>query len=153
MALGEMIVAINRPIEDVFAFVADGTTTPRWQSEVVAARQTSAGAVGVGTTYRSVRTQSREKIEATVEITEYEVNKRVSFAWTLCPDADADAGARVGSYIFRSVGAGTWVTFAFETGPKMRTGRFQCQREAMDLSALKALMEIDNIAEIRAMSC
>ena len=149
MALGEMIVAINRPIEDVFAFVADGTTTPRWQSEVVAARQTSTGAIGMGTTYRSVRVGLREKVEATVEIIEYEVNKRVSFARTAGEGMDVC----VGSYNFQAVGAGTRVTFAFETGPKVRTGRFQCQREAMDLSALKALMEVDDIAELRALSC
>ncbi len=145
MARGEMIVAINRPISEVFAFVADGAKAPQWQSEVVAARQTSAGAIGVGTTYRAVRAHLRQEIESTVEITEYEPYRKVSFASTsgevVCMD----------SYAFQSVGSGTRVTFAFETGAKVRTGRFLCQREAMDLSNLKAALEVNDVAALRAM--
>ncbi len=145
MARGEMIVAINRPVEEVFAFVADGTKASEWQSEVVAAWQTSIGAVGVGTTYRAVRTHLRQEIEATIEITEYEPNKKVSFVST------SGSTECVDSYAFQAVGSGTRVTFAFESGSKVRTGRFLCQREASDLSALKAVLEIGDLAALRAM--
>jgi uncharacterized protein YndB with AHSA1/START domain len=145
MSKGEMIVAINRPIADVFAFVADGTKTPQWQSEVVAARRTSRGAIGVGATYQAMRTQSRQEVASTFEITEYEPYKRVTFAYT------AGEAACVDSYAFQAVGSGTRVTYAFETGVKTRTGRFLCQREAMDLSNLKAALEVGDVAAARAM--
>ena len=145
MARSEMIVAINRPIEDIFAFVADGTNAPEWQSEIVGARQTSIGAIGMGTTYQTVRAHLRQKTEATVTITEYERDKRVAFVCV------SDEAICVESYVFQSVGSGTRVTFAFETGPKARTGRFLCQREAMDLSNLKAALEVNDVAAARAM--
>ncbi len=48
----EQSVVINRPIEEVFEFVADQSKLPLWQSGVLESGVTSEGPMGVGTTYR-----------------------------------------------------------------------------------------------------
>lgn len=47
----ETDVRIERPIEEVFAYVSDPLNFPRWNSAVQAARKTSAGTNGVASTY------------------------------------------------------------------------------------------------------
>ena len=47
----ETSTRINRPIEDVFAYVSDPLNFPRWNSAVQAVRKTSAGENGAGSTY------------------------------------------------------------------------------------------------------
>ncbi len=44
-------VRIDRPIEQVFAYVAEPLNFPRWNSAVQAVRKTSAGQTGVGSAY------------------------------------------------------------------------------------------------------
>jgi uncharacterized protein YndB with AHSA1/START domain len=47
----ETDVHINRPIQEVFAYVSDPLTFPRWNSAVQAVRRTSAAEPGVHSTY------------------------------------------------------------------------------------------------------
>ena len=47
----ETSTRINRPVEEVFAYVSDPRNFPRWNSAVQAVRKTSAGANGTGSTY------------------------------------------------------------------------------------------------------
>jgi uncharacterized membrane protein len=47
----ETDVRIERPIEEVFAYVSDPTNFPRWNSAVRAVGKTSAGGNAVGSTY------------------------------------------------------------------------------------------------------
>lgn len=47
----ETEVRIERPIEEVFAFVSDPTILPRWNSAVLAVAKSSAGESAVGSTY------------------------------------------------------------------------------------------------------
>ena len=48
----EHTVVIDRPIEEVFAFVTDPDNVSLWQSTSLETEQTSEGPVGVGTTFR-----------------------------------------------------------------------------------------------------
>jgi uncharacterized protein YndB with AHSA1/START domain len=52
----ETSTRINRPIEDVFAYVSDPRNFPRWNSAVETVRKTSAGDTGVASTYLMERT-------------------------------------------------------------------------------------------------
>ena len=45
---------IDKPVKDVFAFVADPNNMPKWNSAVVSLEQVSPGDVGVGTKFKSV---------------------------------------------------------------------------------------------------
>lgn len=76
MARFEASVVINRPIEEVFAYVIDIKNMPQWAGfpEV---EQTSEGPVGVGTTARGVSQFLGQRMEWTMEITEYEPNRKI----------------------------------------------------------------------------
>jgi uncharacterized protein YndB with AHSA1/START domain len=51
----ETDVHIDRPIEEVFSYIADPLNFPRWNSAVQAVRKTSAGQNGVASTYSMER--------------------------------------------------------------------------------------------------
>jgi len=50
----EASIVINRPLEEVFAELADLENNKKWRSGTVEAEKTSAGPIGVGTTYRMI---------------------------------------------------------------------------------------------------
>lgn len=76
MATLEISTVINRPVEEVFAFVSNPENSPKWSSLSREVTITSAGPIGVGTTYRSVVAFLGRRIEGETEITEYEPNRR-----------------------------------------------------------------------------
>ena len=78
MAILEVSTVINRPIEEVFAYVSNPENSPEWSSLVREVKVTTAGPIGVGATFRSVITFLGRRIEGESEITEYEPNR--SFA-------------------------------------------------------------------------
>jgi uncharacterized protein YndB with AHSA1/START domain len=55
MASFENTVIIQRPVEEVFAFLADFENLPKWNDAIVETTKTSPGPVAVGTTYRQIR--------------------------------------------------------------------------------------------------
>jgi uncharacterized protein YndB with AHSA1/START domain len=68
----EESITINRPIEEVFAYVSDFRTTSQWQSGVVDVQLTPEGPVGVGTRATFVRVFLGHRVEMTVEMVEYQ---------------------------------------------------------------------------------
>lgn len=130
-----MIVAISRPVEQVFAFVANAETAPQWQEETLEVRRASTGPIGLGTTFQALRSHLREQVSALLEITEYEPNKCVSFesAWGNLLSHD--------SYLFQSVGACTRVSYTFDLASRAPGTRRVFSREAADLSNLKDVLE------------
>lgn len=137
-----MIVAINRPIAAVFAYVANAETAPQWQEELVEVRCTTAGLIGVGTTYQAVRGYLREPVASLLEIVEYEPYQKVSFESTwgalCCRD----------SYAFQTVGDSTRVTYSFDLAARSRGARRVFVREAADLSNLKDILEAQGRAAL-----
>ena len=69
---------IDRSPDDVFRFVATDhfENHPKWDPSVVEMEQTSTGPMRTGTTARLVRRDRGKRVEGTVEITEYEPNRR-----------------------------------------------------------------------------
>jgi uncharacterized protein YndB with AHSA1/START domain len=72
-------IVINRPVEEVFAFVADQTNGPRWQDGLLEVRRITNGPVGVGTKHTAARKFLGRKMELTNEYIKYEPNRRVTF--------------------------------------------------------------------------
>lgn len=69
---------VERPVDEVFAFVADMENEPRWHTDIVEAERLTKGEVGEGTTYRvQFRSQPMSPPEGTVEIVEFEPNNRI----------------------------------------------------------------------------
>jgi uncharacterized membrane protein len=58
-------VVVERPIEQVFAFVSDFRNVPKWNYFVQSVEQTSAGEPGVGTTYHQVRKTDEQHFRIT----------------------------------------------------------------------------------------
>jgi carbon monoxide dehydrogenase subunit G len=100
MASFENTVIIRRPVEEVFAFLADFENVPRWNFAIVETTKTSPGPVGVGTTYRqtrSVPTRSEERFE----VTTFEPPRRLEVQGQIGPFR-----ARIG-YLLEPAGSGT----------------------------------------------
>jgi uncharacterized protein YndB with AHSA1/START domain len=77
MARAEHTVVVERPPEEVFAFLTDLEKLPEWQSGAVEVRAPREG-VGVGTTYVEVLKFLGKRMEATIEVTEFEPGRRFS---------------------------------------------------------------------------
>jgi uncharacterized membrane protein len=71
----EHTVIINRPVEEVFAFMEQAANMPKWAEKVVEAEQTSPGPVGLDTTCRVVNQAMGQTFEQTFVVTEYERNR------------------------------------------------------------------------------
>jgi uncharacterized membrane protein len=74
----EMSIVINRPLEEVFAFMGNFENNPKWQSSSVEVKKISEGPVGVGTAYQAVITILGRRINSEQVITEYQPNRLVA---------------------------------------------------------------------------
>ena len=72
---------VQRPPETVFDFVAAHhfQNHPRWDPDLLEMRQTSPGAVQVGTTAHVVRRQGGRRVDGTATVTEYEPTRSASW--------------------------------------------------------------------------
>ena len=64
-------MTINRPPEEVFAYLTDVRNLPEWQSSVSEARLVSEGPVGVGSAFVEKRSFLGRTLENRLEVTEY----------------------------------------------------------------------------------
>ena len=70
----ENTIVVNRPVEDVFAFVSDFENVPKWNYYVQNVTKTSGGPPGVGTTYY----QTRKTDEQDFRVIAYEPGQTVA---------------------------------------------------------------------------
>ncbi|MBZ0318811.1 MAG: SRPBCC family protein [Anaerolineae bacterium] len=105
-------IVINRPIEEVFAYVSDLTNAPEWQTGLIEVRKTTAEPLGIGTQFTFVRKFLGRKLEASNEFTVYKPNEIVTFKTTSGPIA-VEA-----SYLFGTELQGTRVTCKIEMKPE-----------------------------------
>ena len=104
MPEAERTVTINRPVEEVFPVVADGTKGKLWRPGVVDVELVSGQ--GLGARYaQGVRGPGGRRISADYEITEFEPNARIAFRATAGPVRPE------GSFTFESLGGATVLTF------------------------------------------
>ncbi len=101
----EMSVVINRPLEEVFAFVSDIEKMEQWVGELQESKNISAGPLGVGTTFTHVVGFLGRRFEQNHKVTEYERNRKLRFGATSGPiRSEIDI-------TFESIEGGTKVTF------------------------------------------
>ena len=74
----ESSVMIDRPVEEVFAYIKDIKNWLQWHTGMLEAEQSSEGPVGVGTTYRGVSQSMGQRMEWTSEVTAYEPDKKMA---------------------------------------------------------------------------
>jgi uncharacterized membrane protein len=70
----ENTIRIDRPIDEVFAFLSDFENIPKWNYYVLKVRQVSESPIGMGTTYHQVRKTDEQDFR----IIEFELHHRVA---------------------------------------------------------------------------
>ena len=108
MATFEDRTVIERPIEEVFAFLHDPANDPKWTVGVSEARQMSQGPMGVGTTVVEVVHFLGRRWELRFEVTEYEPPQKSSIRGSSGPHELA------GSYVLEPVNGATEFTMVAE---------------------------------------
>jgi uncharacterized membrane protein len=70
----ENTIAIDRPTDEMFAFLSDFPNIPKWNYYVLEVRQLSEGPTAIGTTYHQVRKTDQQDFR----IIEFEPNRTVA---------------------------------------------------------------------------
>jgi uncharacterized protein YndB with AHSA1/START domain len=76
----EATVVIDRPIEEVFAFLADGENDPKFSSRVLEIAKTTGGPPGVGTVYASTVKDAGMKTKREFRLTEFQAPTRIRWS-------------------------------------------------------------------------
>jgi Polyketide cyclase / dehydrase and lipid transport len=142
MATFENTVTIRRAVEDVFAFLADFENVPTWNHAIVETRKTSPGPVGVGTTYRQLRSIPSRSEEG-FQVTAFEPTSRLEVHGDIGPYtatisyllAPTDAGTRLTNAVDLEPASGAWRLLAPLATSRVKTA------VATNLDMLKQLLE------------
>jgi uncharacterized protein YndB with AHSA1/START domain len=102
----ETTVVIDRPVEEVFAFLADGENDPKFSPRVLEIAKTTEGPPGVGTVYASTVKDAGVKTKREFKLTEFEPPTRIR--WTEV--SKNLVMAPEGGYDLAPEGSGTRVT-------------------------------------------
>ncbi len=134
MVTTSVSIIIERPIEDVFAFLTDARNNPLWQANagLKATRQEPEEPVGVGTRITETWQLLGRKTEATREVTEYELNQKCTqrHLWGASP-------IKEGVLLFEPVGDQTRCTYT----ALVQTGGVFALAELFLASTLKKAMQ------------
>jgi carbon monoxide dehydrogenase subunit G len=130
---------IDKPIKDVFAFVADPNNMSKWNSAVVSLEQITPGAVGVGSKYKSVGEMMGRRIEGEMQVTAYEPDTKCGYQVNAGP-------MQVNlTLAFKTVGTGTKINLNAQGNP---AGFFKLA-EGMMAGRVKSMME-ENLARLKS---
>ncbi|MGW0965084.1 SRPBCC family protein [Streptomyces sp. NPDC002516] len=99
----EATTEINRPIEEVFAFLAAGTNDPKFSPRVQSIAKTPEGPTAVGTVFTSTVKDAGMKTGRKFRITEFEPSSRIRWAEV----SKNIVMAKEGGYDLESTGPGT----------------------------------------------
>ncbi len=133
MARIEINLIINRPVEEVFAFVSNSENLPRWRSTSLEVKKTSEGSIGVGSTFRGRFTFLGRQFDGNVVVTAHEANRVF-----VSKIAEGPFPLETG-YTLEPVETGTHVTFVVEGAP----GGFFKFAEPLVVSMAKRAYEAD----------
>jgi uncharacterized protein YndB with AHSA1/START domain len=139
----EATVTVDRPVAEVFAFVADGTNNARWRPAVTDVELANGDAGQVGAVWRQgMRGPMGRRVDADYEITEYVPDRRLGFKVVAGP------ARPTGRYDFEPAGSSsTRVTFALSHEPKGAARLMgpmvarQLPKEVAQLHELKRVLE------------
>jgi carbon monoxide dehydrogenase subunit G len=132
-------VTIQRPIDEVFAYVADGEHSPAWRPGVTDIRRVSG--TGVGERYaQGVRGPMGRRIAADYEVTVFEPNRRIEFQTVTGPARPH------GRYDFEPTGAGTRLRFALDAQVGGLAGIFM--KSAVQRTMDAEVRTLDNLKRV-----
>jgi uncharacterized protein YndB with AHSA1/START domain len=110
MATFQNTVTIARPVDEVFAFLADFQNIPAWNYAIARTVQTSPGRAGLGATYRQTRTVPRRSDEG-FEVTGFAPPSRLTINGQIGPYNTSS------SYLLEPTADGTRLTNNVELEP------------------------------------
>ena len=128
----EVTLHLNRPVEQVFAFLADYQNLRTWQSDLIENEQLTEGPWRVGTRFREVRRTGPGQSEIHGEITDFEPNKRFSTKTSTKPEVTV-------SYSLKGENGGTRLNYKFV----MLTSGMMRLLEPLMAGAIKKDTELD----------
>ncbi len=141
MAHAEESITIDRPVKEVFDFVLDGTNSPLWRSSVTDVKLSPGKPLGVGAVFKQGLKGPGGRIDGDYEIVEYKPNELIKF------QVIAGPARPMGTYVFKSIGNSTQVTFILDFQPKglakLMDGMISksMKEEVATLSTLKTYLE------------
>jgi len=71
-------ILIDRPVEEVFDFVADERNEPRYNTQMRSAEQISDGPIGLGTRFRAEMVSMGRTVEMVIEFTGFDRPRRLA---------------------------------------------------------------------------
>jgi carbon monoxide dehydrogenase subunit G len=130
---------VDKPIKDVFAFVANPNNMSKWNSAVVSLEQITPGEVGVGTKFKSTGEMMGRRIEGEMQVTAYEPDTKCGFQIQAGP-------MKVDIMLsFKTVGTGTKISLNAQGNP---AGFFKIA-EGMMTGRVKTMME-ENLVRLKS---
>ena len=148
MVKSEMSVDIDRPIEEVFAYLAHPTEAPQWMSGIVECTVEGGGPIHVGSRIKGVMKMLR-KFDFTAEVTKYEPPYTLAIRGVFGPGGKGRDEKRL-----ESIGRGTRVHYSaeLETSGLFKLaapllGTLLNRTAETDLQALKALVEANPLGK------
>jgi uncharacterized protein YndB with AHSA1/START domain len=78
-------ILIDRPVDDVFAYVADVTNDPAWHTDILEARKTTEDPVGMGTVWHTRFKPSMDISEADMAVVSFEPNRLLAMKGDVGP--------------------------------------------------------------------
>jgi uncharacterized membrane protein len=141
MAHAEGSITIDRPVNSVFNFIADGTNNPLWRSSVTDIERVPGKPTGLGAVFKQGLKGPGGRIDGDYEIVEYQPDQLIRFQVITGP------ARPTGTYKFEAVGSSTRVTFILHFEPKGLTKLMDpmitssMKSEIAMLSNLKAYLE------------
>jgi uncharacterized protein YndB with AHSA1/START domain len=131
MIKAEKSIVIERPVEDVFAYVGDQTNAVHWQAGLIEVRRLTDGPIGLGTRHTIVRTFMGRRLAVDNEYVAFEPGRRIAFRTTSGP-MPLEA-----SYVVEPVAEGTRVTSTIA----MEASRFVSLAEPLIAASLRREMD------------
>jgi uncharacterized membrane protein len=114
MAHAEQTVTVDRPIAEVFAYLADGYNEPKWRPDVSNVRLASESSTGVGATWaQSMKGPGGRAIKGDYRFTAWKEPTRLDF------EVIAGPARPLGSFVLAPLSNNsTSVTFTLDLTPK-----------------------------------
>jgi len=129
---------VDKPIKDVFAFVANPNNMSKWNSAVVSLQQITPGDVSAGTKFKSVGEMMGRRIDGEMQIVAYEPDTKCGFQMNAGP-----MQMNI-NLTFKTVGTGTKISLNVQGNP---AGVFKLAEGVM-AGRVKSLME-ENFARLK----
>ena len=135
----ERTIAIRRPVDQVFRFLADGRTATQWRSGVIDVAKISGD--GLGAVYKQVvRGPGGRPIDADYQITAFETDTLIAFR------AIAGPIRPTGSFAFEAMGDATILTFRLDAElggwKRLLMGRLVQSTMDAEMAALDQLQDL-----------